>query len=90
MVGDWKASGPFGSMIITFNSDKTYTSKISMGNNTAPFISGKYDVNNKQVSMTADKVGANAVSVMLTGNDSGTLSDDGKTLTISGVSYTKQ
>ncbi len=87
MVGDWTATTPVGSTTLTFKADKTFEGK--MGGTT--IMNGTYAVEGKNVTMKATNVGA--MSVPNSTTDSGqtaTLSDDGKSLNMSGVSFTKQ
>ena len=90
-VGTWTANGPMGSVTMTLKGDKTFTSTMTLSGNSTPFATGTYDVNGKQVTLKTATVGATQVPSSLNDNDTGTISDDGKTMSLSsGISFTKQ
>ena len=90
-VGTWTASGAMGSVTMTLKSDKTFATTMNVNGNTAPFASGTYEVNGKQITLKTSQVGATQLPSMAANNDTGTISDDGKTLSLSsGINFTKQ
>ena len=86
MVGDWVASSPMGSTTLSFHADKTFDGKIG----TASFMHGSYEVDGKNVKMNATQVGGTTVPGMPDSGQTATLSDDGKSLNMGGVSFVKQ
>ncbi len=84
-IGTWATKGP-NAWVVTFNPDKTF--QVSNGKD-KPFASGTYEVDGNQVT-TTNKVGDAGKPTLFTINISGTISDDGKTLTVGTGTFTKQ
>jgi len=90
IVGDWTANGPGGAVTLTFKGDGTFDAK--GGDKATTVFSGTYTVKDKTVSMTMTKMMGMDVPKG-TGADTPqniTLSDDGKSMTIEGMTFTKQ
>ncbi len=88
VVGTWTANGPAGAVSLNFKGDGTFEAMAP--NSTTPVFSGTYTVKDKTVEMTMTKMmGMEAPKSAQTAENI-TLSDDGKTMTIQGLTFTKQ
>ena len=89
VVGTWTANGPMGSVSVTFKADKTFQESLP-GLSSGAIMSGTYEVKDKEVDMKLTNMGGTAVPTAGQESQPATLSGDGKTLTVAGVSLTKQ
>jgi hypothetical protein len=91
IVGTWVPSGPGGGASVgtlTFKGDKTF--EADMAGSTTPIFAGTYETKDKEVDLTLTKSGG--IQVPDAGKQAvpATVSDDGKTLTFMGSTFTKQ
>jgi hypothetical protein len=93
VVGEWKGnlasiSGAPKTVIINFNSDNTFAYQIDAVASGGSV--GTYEVKDKTILLTANKVAGMEVSKADQTAQTATLSEDGKSFTLGGTTFTKQ
>jgi len=87
-VGTWKGSQAGITASITINADKTFEAKV--GDAKEASLSGTWEAKDKEISLNATKAGGIELPKEAQKPQTATLSDDGKSITMDGVSLTKQ
>jgi len=88
--GTWTGKAPMGTdtASLVLKGDKTF--EMTVGSAKTPMASGTYEVKDKEVKMTATKVMGMDIPANSQTAETGTVSDDGKTLNVKGTTLTKQ
>ncbi len=92
LVGTWIPQAPPNSPDVpssmTFKADKTFEVKMTSSESAA--ISGTWELKDKEVSVKALKIAGMDIPANAQKPETAQLSDDGKRMTIQGVSFVKQ
>jgi hypothetical protein len=89
VVGTYSASSPAGNVELDVKGDKTFEAKSGPG--ATPVFSGTWEQKDKSLVMTMTKFGGTDVPAGTPNQtETATISDDGKQISVQGMSFTKQ